>query len=49
MSQGIYLPFKGLNRYYNVSIDSPASSGGQGKYKKYLSVPWPLGRVAQSV
>jgi len=25
----------------NVEIDSAASSGGQGKYMKYVSFPWP--------
>ena len=28
-----------LNKKQNVEIESPASSGGQGKYTKYFSFP----------
>jgi hypothetical protein len=30
-----------INKTQNVEIDSPASSGGQGKYTKHVGVPWP--------
>jgi hypothetical protein len=29
-----------VNKKLNVEIDSRASSGGQGKYKKHVSFPW---------
>jgi hypothetical protein len=32
---------KHVSKKQNVEIDSPASSGGQEKYVKYASVPWP--------
>jgi hypothetical protein len=30
-----------VNKIQNVEIDSAASSGGQGKYVKHVSFPWP--------
>jgi hypothetical protein len=38
-----------INKKQNVEFDSPASSGGEGKYMKYVSVPWPLLETALSV
>jgi hypothetical protein len=38
-----------VNKKQNVEIDSPATSGGQGKYMKYVSFPWLLLVVALSV
>jgi hypothetical protein len=38
-----------LNRKQNAEIDSPASSGGQGNYMKYVSFPWPLLESAFSI
>jgi len=29
-----------VNKKHNVEIDSPASSGGQGKYMKYVNFSW---------
>jgi hypothetical protein len=33
----------------NVEIDNPPSSGGRGKYMKYVSVPWPQLEAALSI
>jgi hypothetical protein len=30
-----------VNKKQNVEIDSHATSGGQGKYMKYVIVTWP--------
>jgi hypothetical protein len=38
-----------LNKKQNVEIDSPASSGGQGKYMKYVSISWPPLEAALSI
>jgi hypothetical protein len=38
-----------LNEKRNVEIDSPAASGGYGKYMKYISFPWPPLEAALSV
>jgi hypothetical protein len=38
-----------LKNVQNIEIGSPASGGGQGKYMKYVSFPWPLLEVALSV
>jgi hypothetical protein len=38
-----------VNKKQKVEIDSPASSGGQGKYMKYVSFPWLPREAALSV
>ena len=41
-----------LNKFkqeQNVEIDSPASSGGQSKYMKYVSFAWPTVEAAMSI
>jgi hypothetical protein len=40
---------KRVNKKQNVELDSPSSDGGQGKYKKYVSFPWPLLEAALSM
>jgi hypothetical protein len=37
------------NKKQNVEINSPTSSTGQGKYMKYVTLPWPLLNAALSV
>jgi hypothetical protein len=36
-------------REKNVETDSLASTGGQGKYMKYVSFPWPPPEAAMSI
>jgi hypothetical protein len=38
-----------VNKEQNVEIDSPASSGGKGKYTKYVNFPWPPLEAALSI
>ena len=38
-----------VNKKQNVEIDSPVSSGCQGKYMKYVSFPWPPLETALSI
>jgi hypothetical protein len=38
-----------LDKKQNVEIDSAASSGGKGKYMKYVSFPWPPLEAALSI
>jgi len=38
-----------LNEKQNVERVIPASSGSQGKYIKYVSIPWPPLEVALSI
>ena len=38
-----------VNKKNNFELDSAASSGGQGKYMKYVSCPWRLLEAALSI
>jgi len=38
-----------VNKKQNVEVHSPASSGGKGKYMKYISSPWPPLEAAMSI
>jgi hypothetical protein len=38
-----------VNKIQSVEIDSAASSGGQGKYLKYVSFPWTPLEAALSI
>ena len=43
------LHYIGLNKKQNVSIDSPASSRGKGKYMTYVSFPLPALEAVLSI
>jgi hypothetical protein len=38
-----------INKEQSVEIDSPATSGGKGKYMNYVSFPWPPLEAEQSI